>query len=52
MRVMLATIRPRTFSVLYKHENGNIQDYNFAYCSVWVQNLVSNIKGGTLTKGV
>jgi hypothetical protein len=29
-----------------------MQDYNFACCSVWVSNLVSDIKGGTQTEGV
>jgi hypothetical protein len=29
-----------------------MQNYNFACGSVWVRNLVSNIKGGTQTKGV
>jgi hypothetical protein len=28
-------------------KNENIQNYNFACGSVWMQNLVSKIKGGT-----
>jgi hypothetical protein len=28
------------------------QGYNFAFGSVWVRNLVFDIKGGTWTKGV
>jgi hypothetical protein len=35
-----------------KIKNQNIQNYNFACVSVWVQNLVSDIKGGTETEGV
>jgi hypothetical protein len=38
-------------SVVEKHKSCNIQDYNFACVSVWVLNLVSDIKGGTLTEG-
>jgi hypothetical protein len=30
----------------------DIQNYNFAHCSVWVRNLVANIKGGTQAKSV
>jgi hypothetical protein len=30
-----------------KSKNENIQDYNFPYDFVWVQNLVSNTNGGT-----
>jgi hypothetical protein len=36
--------------MLYKNvniKNVNIQNYTFAYGSVWVWNLVSDIKGGT-----
>jgi hypothetical protein len=29
-----------------------MQNYNFACGSVWLGNLVSNIKGGTQTEGV
>jgi hypothetical protein len=29
-----------------------IQNYNFAHGSVWVRNLVSDIKGGTYNEGV
>jgi hypothetical protein len=43
--------RSRSFSVfssaVEKRENQNIQDYDFACGSVWVWNLVSDIKGGT-----
>jgi hypothetical protein len=30
----------------------SVQNYNFARGSVWVRNLVSDIKGGTQTEGV
>jgi hypothetical protein len=30
-----------------KEEKKYIQNYNFAHGSVWVRNLVSDIKGGT-----
>jgi hypothetical protein len=30
-----------------KHKKWNLKNYNFAFGSVWVWNLVSNIKGGT-----
>jgi hypothetical protein len=36
-------------SSLLLSKNGkiwDIQDYNSAYCSLWLRNLVSNIKGG------
>jgi hypothetical protein len=44
--VMLATIQSRTFCLL------EYKNYHFARGSVWVWNLVSNIKGGTQTEGV
>jgi hypothetical protein len=45
---MFATIRSRTFYILVeKRKNKNMQAYNFAYGSVRVWNLVSDIKGGT-----
>jgi hypothetical protein len=35
--------------LLHKNvQKWNIQDYNFAYGSVWVQNFVSDIKGGLM----
>jgi hypothetical protein len=34
-------------SAVYKHKNQNIQHYNFVCGSVWVWNLVPDIKGGT-----
>jgi hypothetical protein len=34
-------------SAVQKHKNQNIQNYNLACGSVWVWNLVSDIKGGT-----
>jgi hypothetical protein len=44
---------PSVFSSAVKNrKNLNIQDYNFACGSVWVLNLVSDIKGGTWTEGV
>jgi predicted double-glycine peptidase len=30
----------------------DIQSYNLACGSAWVQNLISNFKGGTYTEGV
>jgi hypothetical protein len=41
-------------SRLYKNATitSKITKTNLAYSSVWVQNLVSDIKGGTYTEGV
>jgi hypothetical protein len=39
-------------SAVKKFKNENIQDYNFVCGSVWVRNLVSDIKGGTQTEDV
>jgi hypothetical protein len=52
---MLAIIQSRTFCLLIcclKNKNYNIQNYHFACSSVTVQNLVSDIKGGTETEDV
>jgi hypothetical protein len=35
--------------LFYEFKNEIIQGYNFAGGSVWVYNLVSDIKGGTMT---
>jgi hypothetical protein len=44
---------PSVFSVaVEKLKNENIQDYSFICGSVWVLNLVSDIKEGTYTGGV
>jgi hypothetical protein len=44
---------PSVFSsAVEKHKNQNKQDHNFAHGSVWVWNLVSDIKGGAQTEGV
>jgi hypothetical protein len=34
-------------SAVQKHKKNNIQNYHIACGSVWVSNVVSNIKGGT-----
>jgi hypothetical protein len=52
---MPANIQSRTFCLLFcclKSLNRNLQNYDDAYGSVWVWNLVSDIKGGTQTEGV
>jgi hypothetical protein len=55
--VMFTTIQSRQ-NILYsrllsKHERIRIYiDHNFAYCSVWVWNLVSDINGEAQTEGV
>jgi hypothetical protein len=52
---MLASIESRTFvfsSAVRKRDNQNIHDRNFACGSIWVWNLVSDIKGATQTEGV
>jgi hypothetical protein len=42
------SIQNHVFSpAVVKLKNQNIQDYNFSCSSVWVCNLVSDIKGGT-----
>jgi hypothetical protein len=38
-------------SAVQKCKNYVKQDYNFAFSSVWVQNLVFDVKGGTQTEG-
>jgi hypothetical protein len=48
--LLLLGPEPSVFSsVVKKSKNLNIQDYNFACGFVWMQNLVSDTKGGTLT---
>jgi hypothetical protein len=50
---MLATIQSRTLSSCLLFKNINIRIYKtivFAYGSIWVQNLVSHIKGGNLDR--
>jgi hypothetical protein len=32
---------------IQKFKDYNIQNYNFAFCFVWVRNLVAHIEGGT-----
>jgi hypothetical protein len=51
---MHANIRSRTLSsrLLSKSLKRRTQDYNFAFCSVWVWNLVWDIKGGTETEDI
>jgi hypothetical protein len=52
---MLSTIQSRTFVFSYavwKYRHWNIQNDNFACGSVWVWNLVSDIKVGTYTEGL
>jgi hypothetical protein len=51
---MLVTIESRTFCLLVcclKTQKLEYTNYNFARGSVWVSNLVSDIKGGTWTEG-
>jgi hypothetical protein len=53
---MLATIQSRNFCLIVFcliHKDQNIQNYsyNFARGSVWVWNLISDIRGGTQTDG-
>jgi hypothetical protein len=40
------------WSAIEKRKNYNIEEYSFACGSVWVKNLVSDIKGGTQTEDV
>jgi methionine salvage enolase-phosphatase E1 len=47
---MLAAIQPRIFvfpSAVKKCKMWNIHAYNFSCGSVWVQNLMVDIEGGT-----
>jgi hypothetical protein len=37
---------------LKKYEGQNMQKHNFAFCFIWVGNLVSHIEEGTLAESV
>ena len=37
---------------IQKCKDKGIQNYNFAFCSVWVWNLFAHIEGGTQGEGV